>query len=176
MITVQVQIEGITPLIVNRFHEDDLIQTRKERPGPEEDAANRLYRNGEGTCYPAENIRQSIIGAAARHKIGRRAATTDVAAGIYISPFELPLTETWHVDSRAVVIKATGGRVMRHRPMFDEWSINFQLRIDTDLVSERLMRDVLDDAGKLVGLGDFRPAKKGQFGRFSVTNWEREKA
>jgi hypothetical protein len=179
MLTVNVQIAGLTPLIVNRFHEeawDDVItgtHSRKERPGPQEDAANRLYQNGHGLFYPAENIRQSIIGAASRHKIGRRAATTDVAAAIYVSPFELPLEEEWHVDSRAVVIKATGGRVIRNRPMFDQWHLNFQLLIDTDLIPEKLMQVILEDAGKLVGLGDWRPAKKGQYGRFTIVSWER---
>ena len=87
----------------------------------------------------------------------------------------LPLMGEWHVDSRAIVIPATKGRILRHRPMFDEWSISFQVQIDTDLVSERLVKDILEDAGKLVGIGDFRPARKGPYGRFSVTTWEKAK-
>src|SRR6266568_665176 len=121
---VNVQIQGLTPLIVNRFHEEAQqeatsgVHSRRERPGPEEDAAMRLYSNGHGPYIPAENIRQAIIAAAARHKIGRRAATSDVAASIYVLPFELPLKGEWHTDTRAVVIKATGARILRNRPMF----------------------------------------------------------
>ncbi|SRR6266550_3222599 len=176
--TINVGIEGITPLIVNRFHEEAQEaassgeHSRKERPSPQDDAANRLYQNGNGIFYPAENIRQSLIGAASRHKIGRRAATADMAASIFVTPFELPLEGEWHVDSRPVVIQRA--RIVRHRPMFDEWLIRFQIQIDTDLVSERLVRLVLEDAGKLVGIGDFRPAKKGQYGRFSVSSWEKQ--
>src|SRR5437763_893416 len=128
----------------------------------------RLYTNGNGPFLPAENIRQSMIGAASRHKIGRRAATTDIAASIYVTPFELPLSGDWHVDARAVVIPATKGRILRYRPMFDEWSIDFKLLIDVDLVSASLVQAILEDAGKLVGIGDFRPARKGPYGRFSV--------
>src|SRR6266487_3517735 len=104
MITVNVKIEGLTPLLVNRFHEEAAAEatsgshSRKERLGPEEDARQRLYINGDVPFFPAENIRQSMIGAASRHKIGRRAATTDIAASIYILPFELPLMGEWHVD------------------------------------------------------------------------------
>ncbi len=175
--TINVEIEGLTPLLLNRFHEDDLADNhvRKERPTPEEDATNRLYQNGHGVFFPAENIRQSMIVAASRHKIGRRAATTDVAAAVYVLPFELPLEGEWHVDSRAVVIPATKGRVMRHRPMFDTWKIQFQIGVDTSLVSEKLIQSILEDSGKLVGLGDFRPARKGPYGRFSVTTWEKAK-
>jgi hypothetical protein len=125
--TVNVEIQGLTPLLINRFHEDAASEatsgahSRKERPGPEEDAASRLYQNGNGVFFPAENIRQSMIAAASRHKIGRRAATTDVAAALYVSPFEIPLQGEWHVDARAIVIPATKGRLLRYRPMFDEW-------------------------------------------------------
>lgn len=181
MITVDVTIQGLTPLLINRFHEEAAeaatsgVHSRKEKPSPEEDASSRLYSNGHGPFFPAENIRQAIIGASSRHKIGRRAATTDIAAAVYVSPFELPLEGEWHVDSRAIVIPATKGRILRHRPMFDEWALTFQLQIDNDLVGERLVQAILEDAGKLVGIGDFRPARKGPYGRFSVVNWEREK-
>ncbi|HEX3642857.1 MAG TPA: hypothetical protein VHV10_16350 [Ktedonobacteraceae bacterium] len=178
----QVQITGITPVIINRFHEEaaeeatsSMRSARKERPAPQEDAASRLYQNGNGPFLPAENVRQSIIEAAKRFKLGRRAATTDVAAAVFISPFELPLEGEWHVDSRAVVIPATGGRILRHRPMFDEWSVKFQLQIDTDTgIDEKLIKEVLGSAGKLVGIGDFRPARKGPYGRFSIDSWEQE--
>lgn len=178
--TFQVQVTGITPLIINRFHEEaaedassSFRASRKERPGPQDDAASRLYSNDSGPFLPAENIRQSIIEAAKRFKLGRRAATTDVAAAVFISPFELPLEGAWHVDSRAVVIPATGGRILRHRPMFDEWSVSFKLQIDTDTgIDEKLIKEVLSSSGKLVGIGDFRPARKGPYGRFSIESWE----
>jgi hypothetical protein len=176
-----IRIVGLTPLIVNRFHEDAASEAtsgtrgHKEYLPPDEDAQQRLYMNGHGPFIPAENIRQSIITAASRHRIGRRAATSDVAAACYITPFELPLKGEWHTDSRAVVIKATGGRILRHRPMFDEWGIDFQMEIDASLISEKLIQNVLEDAGKLVGIGDFRPARKGPYGRFSVESWEKIK-
>lgn len=179
--TIKVQVTGITPLLVNRFHEEAAIEatsgthSRKEKLSPEEDARMRLYSNGNGPYVPSEWLRQSIIGAASRHKIGRRAATTDVAAAVYVAPFEIPLQGDWHLDSRAIVIPATKGRLLRYRPMFDEWKLDFSVQIDTDLVSERLIRDILTDSGRLVGIGDFRPARKGPYGRFSIVSWEPEK-
>jgi hypothetical protein len=176
---IAVRIAGITPLLVNRFHEEaqaeasSRVHSRKEPLSPTEDATYRLYKNAEGVLYfPAENIRQSIIEAAKRHKLGRRAATTDVAAAVYLTPDALPLEGEWHVDSRPVVIPATQGRILRHRPMFEGWSIEFHLQVDTDLIGESTIRTIVDDSGKLVGIGDFRPARKGPYGRYSVTRWE----
>lgn len=177
--TVHVIIKGITPLLVNRFHEEAQdtatsgVHTRKERPTPDEDAAMRLYpKNGTGETIPAENLRQSVIAASSRTKIGRRSATTDTAAAIYIFPEMLPLSGEWHTDSRAVVIPATRGRILRHRPMFNEWSVSFDLQIDVDLIDAQTIKKILEDAGAFVGLGDFRPARKGPYGRFQVTSWE----
>lgn len=177
---IKVEIIGKTPLLVNRFHEDAAqeatsgVHSRKEKPTEYEDAKMRLYLNERGPYIPDEWIRQAMIGAAARHKVGRRAATTDVAAALYVFPAQINLQGDWHVDSRAIVIPATKGRLLRHRPMFDQWSASFSLQIDTDIISEALAKAILVDAGRLVGIGDFRPARKGPYGRFEVSGWETE--
>lgn len=177
MQSVAAQISGITPLIVNRFHEEAQaesssgVHVRRERPGPKEDAEERLYQNDGAAYFPAENLRQSIIAAASRTKIGRRSATTDVAAALFILPFAMPLIGEWHVDSRPVVIPATKGRILRHRPMFDEWIIELTLQIETELIDANTVRKIMDDAGNYVGIGDFRPARKGPYGRFRVDSW-----
>jgi hypothetical protein len=174
-----VRIEGIYPLICNRFHEEAQaeatqgIHSRGEKPSPEEDAENRLYKGPTGEVYfPAENLRQSFILAASRHKIGRRAATMDAAAALAVSPDAPTLIGSWHVDSRAVVIPSTKGRILRHRPMFDKWAIEFRLEVNVDLFDPVLARRVVDDAGAYVGIGDFRPQRRGPYGKFHVTRWE----
>jgi hypothetical protein len=60
--------------------------------------------------------------------------------------------------------------------MFDDWKMTFTAELDTTILSEKLLRAIIDDAGKRVGLGDFRPATKGPFGRFVVTNWASTKS
>jgi hypothetical protein len=49
--------------------------------------------------------------------------------------------------------------------------LEFTAEIDTSVVSEKLMREIIDAAGNRIGLGDFRPAKKGPYGRFRVDYW-----
>src|SRR5262245_8386986 len=177
---ISLLISGRTPLLVNRFHEEAQLEatsathTRtRDRLGPEEDAANRLYCLEDGTIYfPAENLRQSIIVASGRHKIGRRSASSDIAAALLIEPFAMALKGDWKVDARPVVIPATRGRVLRYRPIFDVWSIEAVLSYDARLVDAKLLRNVVDDAGDYVGIGDFRPARKGPYGRFVVDRWQ----
>jgi hypothetical protein len=61
---------------------------------------------------------------------------------------------------------------MCHRPRVDAWSCTFEIEIDTGMFPPALIRSIIDDAGKKIGLGDYRPARKGPFGRFVVSKWE----
>jgi hypothetical protein len=74
--------------------------------------------------------------------------------------------------TRAVRIPSTGGRILCHRPCFHDWKLSFTLHVDTDMLSPNLLREIVDAAGKRIGLGDFRPDCKGPFGKFVVTNWQ----
>jgi hypothetical protein len=44
--------------------------------------------------------------------------------------------------------------------------------VDSKGMSAELVRNLIDDAGSKVGIGDFRPERKGPFGRFKVTSWK----
>lgn len=61
---------------------------------------------------------------------------------------------------------------MCHRPRVDSWSLTFTLDVDTSVFDPKLVRALIDDAGKKIGLGDYRPARKGPFGRFVVKRWD----
>lgn len=178
MKTVNVKIEGKFPLLVNRFHEDAQhdatsgVHARKEALSPFEDATNRLYQQDGVPYWPGENLRQCLIAASSRTKIGRRSASSDMAAALYVDPFAIPIDGAWEVDARPVVIPATRGRIVRYRPIFKDWRLSFQLQVDTDLVDLGTVRHIMDDAGNYVGIGDFRPQKKGPHGRFQVVGWE----
>ena len=90
-----------------------------------------------------------------------------------VSPERVDLgVKTYTIDSRPVVIAATKGRILRHRPRLDEWTLQCEFQYDDTLLKESELRRIVDDAGSRVGLLDFRPEKKGPFGRFMVTEWK----
>ena len=82
----------------------------------------------------------------------------------------------WSVDTRPVRIPSTGGRILAHRPIFYDWSLFFFLELDESVISPNLLREIVDAAGSRIGLGDFRPACKGPFGKFVVTHWAEAEA
>jgi hypothetical protein len=194
METVNVTIEGTTPLLMNRFTDEAAAKVSGgtsavmagNKGTPREQAEKKLYVDERGTLnIPGPNIFRAIIDAGTFHKAGKSKITTQrsslVPAAVSLVELACPIkgpdgTPKWEVDSRSVVIPATGGRVMCHRPRVDAWRISFTLEIDTDLFTVQLVRQLLDDAGKRIGLGDFRPSRKGPFGRFVVVAWDVAKA
>lgn len=61
-------------------------------------------------------------------------------------------------------------RVLATRAMFDvPWSCEFEVETDPELVDAGQLDRWLDIAGRRIGLGDWRPEKSGQYGRFEAS-------
>jgi len=82
-------------------------------------------------------------------------------------------TKTWdYLDKRRVVVNNSA--VPRVRPaMAPGWRLRFNITVSTPeyippTASGLSLRTLLDEAGQLQGLADYRP----KFGRFKVVNWE----
>ena len=188
---IGITIEGTVPMLMNRFT-DEAAQaatsgTRKSAVGqqlsPEDDAESRLYTDEHGNIImPQPNLLMCITAAGKFFKNGKSKISTQKSSLI---PACLAFKDvayrvkgkggkgkaSWSVDTRPVRIPSTGGRILRHRPIFHAWSISFDVDLDTDIISEGLLREIVDAAGKRIGLCDFRPDCRGPFGRFVVTKW-----
>lgn len=165
-------IDGISPLLMHAY---PLVPIEAlEKKTIEEQAELACYRDPDGMLYvPGVNIQRALIAGATFSKgKGRASLQKPVAACTIVSPERVILApQAYAIDTRPVVIPSTRGRVLRHRPRFEQWSLTFNIDFDPDLVTIVQLRRVLDDAGQRVGLLDFRPECKGPFGRFHVTNW-----
>jgi len=170
--SVQVTISGITPLLMHAYPMVPIEAMEKKTPAEQAEIA--AYRNRKGELYiPGVNLQRCLVAAAAYQKgKGRATLQKPAAACLMVSPEGLTLgVEKYQVDSRPVVIPATKGRIMRHRPRLDSWAVSFTLEYDDVLLREDDVRRIVDDAGRRVGLLDFRPEHKGPFGRFVVNKW-----
>lgn len=63
-------------------------------------------------------------------------------------------------------------RILRTRAMFESWSCTFIVDCDEELVDAMQMENWVRIGGQRVGLGDWRPAKSGPYGRFEVESVE----
>jgi len=80
--------------------------------------------------------------------------------------------KTWDfIDMRRVVIQRAG--ITRSRPAFFEgWTLEFSVMIlEPEFLPEALLAELVGNAGKFQGLGDFRPT----FGRFRLDGFVTER-
>jgi len=61
-----------------------------------------------------------------------------------------------------------GSRIMACRPKFREWGLDFEVIYDDEQLNRLDIRTILDTAGKLIGIGAWRP----QHGQFTVTDFQ----
>jgi len=193
-----VTVQGITPLLMNAFVGDpdsngsSKASASKDYGTPRQQATKKLYigTDGETLVMPQPNIFKCIIEGGKFFKNGKSKVTTMktslIPACAFLPDIEYELEYSdgdgwyiatkdescWSVDTRPIVNPSTGGRILRHRPILHDWRFTFNVSLDTEEMSVNLFRDIVDAAGSKIGLGDFRPACKGSFGRWKVVNWE----
>jgi hypothetical protein len=173
---VEVGIEGKTPLLMHKYPMVDIPGFEKKTP--EEQAEHATYKDEKGTLYiPGLNIQRAVVSGATYSKgKGRASLQKQTAACVMVSPEYVSLgVKDYLIDSRRVVVPATRGAIIRHRPRLDKWRCEFSLEYDDVLLKEMELRKIVDDTGDRVGLMDFRPEKKGPFGRFMVVSWDNGK-
>lgn len=184
---VEVSIRGTTPLLLNRFTDENAMSatsgTRAAVVGgkgtPREQAEKKLYISEASgkPVIPGPNLFRCIIDAGKFFKAGKSKITTLknslIPACLSIEQIEILIEspEPWETDTRAVRIPSTGGRILAHRPCFHNWGLSFTMLLDTEVMDTKLLREIVDAAGKRIGLGDFRPDCKGPFGKFVVDSW-----
>lgn len=191
MKTVEVEITGKSPILLHRFSEEAerevqentrrSTRSSKDEETPREKAEKAAYRLKDGRLYfPGVGIQRSFIEAARYFKEkGARGSLKFIAAAAFLVrdeaiPFRNGKAEVkdFEVDCRPVVIPSTKGRVMRFRPRLDEWALRFTVDIDDEIISTKIANEILVTAGNRIGIGDYRPEKRGPFGRFNVTEWK----
>jgi hypothetical protein len=181
----RIKVEGITPYMQHRMDDISLAEWEKlrkniiERPEVSQTDARRAeyhcYRNTDGQCYiPSEHFRQSIINAGSfiKSKVGVRSKsmTTIVAALFIITPEEILISNYDSIDKRSAVNRNVKARVITVRPKWKCWKCEFTLECDEDTITMQTIEQLFSYAGKYIGIGSYRPEKRGLFGRFKVVS------
>lgn len=176
---IKVRIEGKgLGLLQHRFG----VTTQEEAKGPKkknqkqtsDEVENYLYMNDDKICQPGNHIHKMLMRCGAKYQIpGQKKLTYKniIGAGaISIEPdYIIHEIQDWVVDERAVIVNR--GRIIRKRPYFPKWALQFTLLYDEDEIPKSTIKDILEYAGERNGIGDYRPEKGGPFGKFIVTEF-----
>jgi hypothetical protein len=173
-----VQVEGSAPFLFHRWNNESVEAKSKAAKGSKakksDDVESYVYRDESGTlAIPGEYFRMAIVNAAKFKqdpRSPRKSAMDLFKAGIAVLDEHCPLgVKEWdYLDRRRVMIQRNG--VTRERPaMRAGWQATVTLQVLLpEYISSDMLNEVIQSAGRLVGVGDFRPT----YGRYNVTRFE----
>lgn len=176
--TVTLTIEGAADFLFHRWNCEAVAEKSRANKGSKakksDDLESYVYRNDAGElCIPGEYPRMAIVKAAKSRQDPRspRKSAMDLykASVICTTPLASLGTKEWdYEDMRRVVIQRNG--VNRIRPaMRAGWRAQFNLLVlSPEYIDRNSLREAIEEAGRLIGIGDFRPT----FGRFGIVGFE----
>lgn len=127
-----------------------------------------LYVENGVVGIPDTVLLGMLIAAAKKIKKGQQAKSGIFVQGFFPLKYDgsTDLKKLWENEEFRLTAKVRVGTssVMRTRPKFDNWSLEFNAEIDDTLINEGDLNEILKIGGKQIGLGDWRP----RFGRFEV--------
>ena len=176
-------LEGTLPLLQHNIRS---MQDGEKILPPEEAAELASYTLPDGSlCMPAAAVRNALLRAAVG-KQGRDERTKKKVPMSRILPGAVLFADDWFplvdgegnpireykIDIRSVHIQGRG-RVPRARARIDlPWYLVCTFGYDPEIVPPSIIEELLNDAGRTVGIGDFRLERKGAFGGFRLASLE----
>ena len=174
----EVKIEGVADILFHRWN-CEAVEAKAKAPKNSaakkmDDVETYIYRDDKGyICLPGEYLRQSIINAAKFRqdpRSPRKSAMDLFKAGIVSLTTLASLgSKNWdYLDTRRAGIHRAG--INRSRPAFRAgWQAQFDILINLpEYITSKDLLDVINMAGRLIGVGDFRPS----YGRFSIVHFK----
>jgi len=137
----------------------------KEAKDPERDYEESLYRLPDGTCgFPAIGVKAAAIrGAKALGMV-----MVDMKGAFHIDAVLLKINGEPQMREDMVRV-GMGTADIRYRGEFPVWSIDLPITYNARAISPEQIVAMLDAAGFGVGIGEWRPERNGQSGRFHVS-------
>jgi hypothetical protein len=175
---VAVTLQGSADFLFHRWNAEAVDEKAKSAKNSKakktDDVESYVYRTDGGElAIPGEYLRGAIIHAAKFRQDPRspRKSAMDLfkAAIVVTTPLaSLGVVDWDYLDKRRVMIQRNG--INRVRPaMRAGWKAQFDLMVLLpEYVDPNALRETIESAGRLIGLGDFRPT----FGRFGIVNFE----
>ena len=180
IVKVEIPIIGISPLLVHKFSAKITKEMEAKQQGkaksakhairvPEEEceASKHISEDGwEG--FPVGGFKKCLVRGA--KAVGLK--MTDVRAGVFIEA-DCMGTNLVKIIGESIlrtdqVRVGMGSADIRYRPEYKEWEAVLTITFNEGLVSANEVFQMVYAGGYGTGIGDWRPEKDGNFGRFTL--------
>ena len=185
---IEIRFQGVSPLLCHNGQTADprntyakamkAVSSKRKKTDADYDELARLewlaglYRSADDLVIPDYVVESVMIAGAKKSKRGPQAKCglffTQHAAlqfdGKPAAINDASLTEMFESGdfTHTIGVRVGMAKVMRTRPVFRNWSCTAIAQYDPDVLNLRDIEEIASDAGKLVGIGDWRP-KHGRF-------------
>ena len=185
---IKIHMQGVSPLLCHNGQTADprntyakamkAVSSKRKKTDADFDELARLewlagiYRSADDLVIPDYVIESAMIAGAKKSKRGPQAK-----CGLFFTEHAFlefdgkpdainDNTLTGMFESgqftHTIGVRVGMAKVMRTRPIFRNWSCIAMAQYDPDVLNLRDIEEIATDAGKLVGIGDWRP-KHGRF-------------
>lgn len=180
---IEIGIQGVTPLICNKFSEKARTQMAESQQGkkarvreaknPDELFEGAQYRLPDGSHgFPATGFKAAIVSAG---RLFQGVTMTQLRQTVFVhgeGPDQLVrlLIDEEPVMREDPVRNASGVADLRYRPMYEKWGTTLSISFVEGVLSTESILALVDAAG-IGGIGEWRPSGKssnGDYGRFAI--------
>ena len=181
--TLLIPIVGSAPLIMHKFSEKakrqmlDAMQGRKSPKAPKdpegdyEAAAYKMDDGGYG--FPSIAFKAATVSAA--RFFDKSVTMVSLRQTLFFSGTMsktegqmMVVIEGEPIMREDVVRVGNGGTDLRYRPQFTEWSTTLEVTYVKSMLTRESVLSLIDAGGLGVGVGEWRPEKKGDMGTFMI--------
>lgn len=173
-----VKIQGVADYLYHRWNVESVAAKASAAKGSKakktDDIESYVYRLDSGElAIPGEQFRMAMINAAKFRqdpRSPRKSAMDLYKAGVVVLTALAPIgKDAWDYEHKCRVVVQRNG-ITRTRPALKAgWTVEFDVQINLpEYISPADLNEVAANAGRLLGLGDFRPT----YGRFQVVHFK----
>jgi len=188
MYQIKCKIEGIVPIMFNRFPLPAAPgDTKKKKP---QTLKEKMWADDKGVYIPTDNLRMMLIGNKHRtgaakiygthYESGKGTKYLDFCKAcvwvlglddprkVYFTPKRKNGKEPWDDTDIRSFINATGSRSTAERPLLTTpWTLEFIIQVTDESLQDDKIKAFYEVAGLRCGLGVYGPT----FGRFKISEW-----
>ncbi len=181
---MRLRIRGTSPMIQHNWDEKAKHMMRQKHAGvktknrdvrdPDREFKAAMHRTPDGAYgFPSGGIKKCLLNAAHKdigiEKTLLRKSLFIIADAVSESGEPLCLMDTLEPTMREDVVRVgMGSTDLRYRPEFKTWAIELTLQYDGEALTPENILNIFQRAGFGVGLGEWRPEKAGEYGRFAI--------
>jgi len=186
MIKTIVKITGKSPYCQSKHHDTPKLDKEGYEEHEKRTWRERMHVNEKGNVViPALAIKNCLSEAAKFLSVqiagkGKATYTKHFEAGVLVVDNSDLGIKKADVNSQSMFVPSSGRRgdgkrVTKYFPVMPQWGCTAEIFILDETITKDVFLKHIEEAGKFIGLGSFRPRNNSIFGRFDVElkSWEK---